>query len=235
MLDAFVNGLETYLNASFVLAYLAVYAGGLLVSFTPCIYPVIPITVAYVGGKGSSHLHGFILSLVYVLGTAVTYTVLGGVAALTGSFFGGIQSSPWTYALIANICILLGISMLGVFEIPTPAFLSRIQPHGKKKGLLGALVMGAVSGLILGPCTTPVLGVILSYVATKQNIAFGMSLLFVFALGMGTILIILGTFTGLLKNLPKAGPWMLWVQRAFGLIFIAMGEYFLFTAGSLSI
>lgn len=233
MLEAFVNNLEAYLVGSSLLAYLAVYAGGLLVSFTPCVYPVIPITVAYVGGKGESHLHGFILSLVYVLGTAVTYTVLGGAAALTGSFFGGIQTSPWTNIIIANICILLGISMLGVFEIPTPAFLSRLQPQGQ--GLIGAFVMGAVSGLILGPCTAPVLGVVLSYVATKQNIVFGMSLLFVFALGMGTVLVLLGTFTGLIKSLPKAGPWMVWVQRAFGLVFIAMGEYFLFTAGSLSI
>jgi len=92
-----------------------------------------------------------------------------------------------------------------------------------------------VSGLILGPCTAPVLGVILSYVATKQNLAFGMSLLFVFALGLGTMLIILGAFTGLLKNLPKAGPWMVWIQKAFGAVFIIMGEYFLFTAGQFSV
>jgi len=95
--------------------------------------------------------------------------------------------------------------------------------------------MGMVSGLILGPCTAPVLGVILGYVATKQNIALGMSLLFVFALGMGTMLIVLGTFAGLLKSLPKAGPWMVWVQKSFGAVFIVMGEYFLFTAGRFSV
>jgi thiol:disulfide interchange protein DsbD len=234
MTEGCINNLEVYLKGSYLLSYLGAYLGGLLVSFTPCIYPVIPITVAYIGGKGRSRLHGFILSLIYVLGTAFTYTLLGGIAALTGSFFGGIQTSPWTYFIVANICILLGMSMLDVFTIPTPPLLKSLQPKGTR-GFGGGFLMGAVSGLIMGPCSAPVLGVILSYVATKQNPAYGMSLLFIFALGMGTTLILLGTCTGLLKNLPKSGPWMVWVQKAFGWVFIAMGEYFLFSAGNLSI
>jgi thiol:disulfide interchange protein DsbD len=235
MLEALLSNIETYVHQAPLMAYLAVYVGGLMVSFTPCIYPVIPITVAYIGGKGHSRGHGFTLSLVYVLGTAATYTVLGGLAALTGSFFGAIQASPWTAFIIANVCIVLGLSMLGVFNIPSLPYLNRLQPSDRRGGYAGGFFMGVVSGLILGPCTAPVLGVILSYVATKQNIGFGMSLLFVFALGMGSMLIILGTFTGLLKNLPKAGPWMVWVQKVFGAVFIIMGEYFLFTAGQLSV
>ena len=235
MLETLPGNIETYVHQAPLLAYLAVYVGGFLVSFTPCVYPVIPITVAYIGGSGRSRAHGFALSLVYVLGTASTYTVLGGLAALTGSFFGAIQSSPWTAIIIANICIVLGLSMLGVFDFPTLPVLSRLQSPVKRGGYVGGLCMGMVSGLILGPCTAPVLGVILGYVATKQNIAFGMSLLFVFALGMGSVLIVLGAFTGLLKNLPKAGPWMIWVQKAFGIVFIVMGEYFLFTAGRFSV
>ncbi len=234
-LETLLADIENSIHHAPLLAYAAVYLGGLMVSFTPCIYPVIPITVAYIGGTGRSRGHGFALSLVYVLGTAVTYTLLGGLAALTGSFFGAVQSSPWTAFIIANICIVLGLSMLGVFDFPTLPVLSRLQSPVKRGGYVGGLCMGMVSGLILGPCTAPVLGVILGYVATKQNIAFGMSLLFVFALGMGSVLIVLGAFTGLLKNLPKAGPWMIWVQKAFGIVFIVMGEYFLFTAGRFSV
>jgi len=234
-IETLLANIENHVYHAPVLAYLAVYVGGFLVSFTPCVYPVIPITVAYIGGKGRSRRHGLALSLVYVLGTAATYTVLGGLAALTGSFFGAIQSSPWTAFLIANICIVFGLSMLGVFDFPTLPYLSRLQPIVKGRGYGGGFFMGMVSGLILGPCTAPVLGVILGYVATKQNIALGMSLLFVFALGMGTMLIVLGTFAGLLKSLPKAGPWMVWVQKSFGAVFIVMGEYFLFTAGRFSV
>ena len=235
MFETLLANIESYVYHAPLLAYVALYVGGLMVSFTPCVYPVIPITVAYIGGHGRSRGHGFALSLVYVLGTAVTYTVLGGLAALTGSFFGAIQSSPWTAFIIANICIVLGLSMLGVFDFPNLPYLNRLQPSAKGGGYVGGFLMGMVSGLILGPCTAPVLGVILGYVATKQNIALGVSLLFVFALGMGTMLIVLGAFTGLLKNLPKAGPWMVWVQKAFGAVFIAMGEYFLFTAGRFSV
>jgi thiol:disulfide interchange protein DsbD len=97
--------------------------------------------------------------------------------------------------------------------------------------MLGALLLGIASGIIMSPCSVPVLAVLLGYVATKQNIILGMALLFVFAFGMGTILIILGTFTALLTSLPKSGPWMVRIQKLFGYIFIAMGEYFLITAG----
>lgn len=235
MLETLLNDLETYVRHASLLAYAAVYIGGLMVTFTPCVYPVIPITVAYIGGKGRSRGHSFVLSLVYVLGTALTYTALGGLAALTGSFFGAVQSSPWTSLIIANICIVLGLSMLGVFDMPSLPFLGKLPSLVKGGGLVGGFLMGAVAGLILGPCAAPVLGVILTYVATKQNVAFGMSLLFVFSLGMGSMLLLLGAFAGLLKNLPKAGPWMVWVQKAFGAVFILMGEYFLFVAGRFSV
>jgi len=236
MIQAFINNFELYLQSSVFLTLLAAYLGGVLVSFTPCIYPVIPITVAYVGGQSQgSKLKGFLLSIVYVLGTAVTYTVLGGIAAMSGLFFGQIQTSPWTYFIVANICILMGLAMLDVFTFPLPGFLSQAHTASTKKGVLGGFLLGIASGLVLGPCTAPVLGVLLSYVATKQNVFYGMSLLFVFAFGMGTLLILVGTFTGLLTNLPKAGAWMIKIQKTFGWLLIAIGEYFLFTAGTFSI
>lgn len=235
MIEGFINGFDTYIQGSILLAYVAVYIGGVLVSFTPCIYPVIPITVAYIGSQSTgSKIKGFFLSVVYVIGTSITYTILGSIAALSGQLFGSIQTNPWTYLIVANICILMGLSMLGVFTLPLPGFLSRSR-SSRKKGYIGSFLLGAASGLILGPCTAPVLGALLGYVATKQNVFFGMSMLFVFAFGMGTILIILGTFTGLLASIPKAGQWMVKIQKAFGWALLALGEYFLIIAGTFMI
>lgn len=218
------------------MAFLVSFAGGILVSFTPCIYPIIPIQLAYVSSHGGeSRWRGFTLSLAYVLGTSLTYTALGLVAALTGSLFGSIQTSPWTYFIVANICILMGLAMLEVYTLPLPGFMTRTPQAEGRTGHLGALALGVASGIVLGPCTAPVLGVLLAYVATTQNVIYGMSLLFTFALGMGTLLIILGTFTGLLTSLPRAGTWMMRIQRAFGWVMLILGEYFLFLAGKFSL
>ena len=236
MIESFIEGLSVYLQESFILAYMAVYLGGVLVSFTPCVYPVVPVTIAFIGARASgSKRRGFLLSVIYVLGMAVTYTVLGGIAALSGKLFGQLQTNPWTYFLMANICILMGLSMLEVYLLPIriPQFIARIQPRSQSQGLVSSFLVGAASGLIMGPCTAPVLAVLLGYVATRQNFYYAMSLLFVFAFGMGTLLMILGTFAGLLANLPKSGPWMTKISHLFGWIMFAAGEYFLIQAGML--
>jgi len=201
-------------------------------SFTPCMYPMVPITIAFIGAHSSgSKVKSLSLSIVYVLGMSVTYTILAAVAALTGKLFGQIQTNPWTLFIVANICILMGLSMLEVFVLPirVPGFLAKAQP--KKRGLAGSFLVGAMSGLVMGPCTTPVLAVLLSFVATSQNIVFGMSLFFIFAFGMGTLLIAMGTFAGLLTSLPKSGMWMTKVSHISGWILLAVGEYFLIQAG----
>ncbi len=237
-MESFLNNPEQYLQGPAVLAIIAVYLGGVLVSFTPCVYPIAPIIIAYIGGRGeTSRSRSLLLSVVYVLGMSVTYTVLGAVSALTGQLFGQIQSSPWTYFIVANICIILGLSMLDAItiNIPVPGFLGGASlgsgGSGGRKGVLGSFIVGATSGLIMGPCTAPVLGVLLAFVAAQQNVIYGMVLLFVFSLGMGTLLVILGTFSGVLGSLPKAGVWMVYVKKAFGIIMLGLGEYFLITAG----
>lgn len=236
MIDTFINGLSGYLQESFLLAYLAVYLGGLLVSFTPCIYPVIPITVAFIGARGrGSRSRGLLLSVIYVLGMAVTYMLLGAFASLSGKMFGQIQSNPWTYFLVGNLCIFMGLSMLGLFSlhVRTPDFVTRVKPEKKITGITGSFLVGAASGLIMGPCTAPALAVVLGYAATRQNVAFAVSLMFVFAVGMGTLLILVGTFAGLLAGMPKSGRWMVRVSHLFGWILIGTGEYFLINAGFL--
>jgi cytochrome c-type biogenesis protein len=236
MVDNFVDGLSGYLQGSFLLSYVAVYLGGVLVSFTPCTYPLLPITIAFIGAQGSeSRGRGFLLSLIYVLGMAVTYTLLGAVAALSGKLFGQFQASPWTSFFIGNLCILMGLSTMDVFTLPLrmPEFIMRAQPRKRAAGVTGSFLVGAASGLVMGPCTAPALAVVLGYAATRQNVAFASGLMFVFAVGMGTLLILAGTFAGLLAGIPKSGAWLVRINRICGWILLGTGEYFLITAGTL--
>ncbi|MHB8829865.1 MAG: cytochrome c biogenesis protein CcdA [Syntrophales bacterium] len=236
MVETFISGLAGYLNGSLSLSFLAVYLAGVLVSFTPCMYPVVPITLAYIGARGSgSKTRGFVLSLIYVAGVAVTYTILGATAALSGKLFGLIQSNPLTYLFIGNLCIIMGLSMLGVFSfsLRTSDFIARRQNVKNPGGPISSFLVGAASGLVMGPCTAPALAVVLGYAATRQNVPLAAGLLFVFALGMGTLLILVGTFAGLLAGIPKSGAWMVRLSKAFGWILLATGEYFLVNAGML--
>ncbi len=225
------NSLEAYLKASVGMSFVVAFLGGVLASFTPCVYPMIPITAGFVGSRnlGGSRFRGFVLSSVYVVGIAVTYAGLGMVAALTGRFFGEISTNPWVYFVLANIIILLGLSMLEVFEIPMLSPGSEVDA----RGFIGVFVMGIVSGFMAGPCTAPVLGVVLAYVATTQDVILGASLLFVFAFGMGILLIAVGTFSGLVAALPQSGEWMVKIKKVMGLLMIALGEYFLIRMGQL--
>lgn len=236
MMQNLLSGLEGYMQGAPLAAYIAVFIGGIVVSFTPCVYPVIPITISYIGAASAgSKGKAFLLSLFYVLGISLTYSILGAIAALTGSLFGQISTSPLVYFLIGNLCLILGLSMLGVFELPIPGFLKGQKTFSKGKGIIASFLVGSASGLIMGPCAAPPLLVILAYVATRQNLIFGITLLFVFAFGMGLILIVLGTFTGLLTSLPKAGAWLERIKKVFGWILILVGEYFLITMGKLLI
>ena len=233
-MHSLLTSLEAYLQAGSVLAYAAVFAGGVLISFTPCVYPVVPITVGYIGGRsGGSKAKGFFLSVSYVLGMAATYAALGTAAALSGRVFGQTAASPAANLVVGNICLLMALSMLDVFHLPVPAFLSGASPGKKRSGVVGAFAIGLMSGLVVGPCTAPVLGALLVYVGASRNVLFGTSLLFVFALGMGAVLLVVGTFTGLLANLPKSGRWTEIVKKGFGFFLILVGEYFLVEAGKL--
>jgi len=238
MIENLINNLSLYMQGSVFLAFLAAYVGGLVISFTPCTYPLIPVTVGFIGAQGSSSkLRGFFLSLFYVGGIAFTYSILGGVAALSGRLFGQMQTTPWTYFIMANLCLIMGLSMLDVFSISMPVSqkIMKLTGDKNKKGFLDSFLVGAISGVVIGPCTAPVLAILLGYVAVKTNLLLGMSLLFVFAFGMGTLLIIVGTFAGVIASLPKSGKWMIKIKTVFGLILIGAAEYFLYTAGVLSI
>ncbi|MFH1847844.1 MAG: cytochrome c biogenesis protein CcdA [Candidatus Omnitrophota bacterium] len=230
-----IQQLSLYLQDQNLIAYPVVFLAGVLTSLTPCIYPLIPILVGYIGGKQEkSRFANFTISLSYVLGMAVTFAALGAAAALTGSLFGQLQTSPWSHLIVGNIIILFGLSLLGVIHVPQIRFFAKgsAAVH-KKKGLLGAFLMGLFSGLVAAPCTTAVLGALLTFVASKQNVIFGTTLLFTFALGMGTLLLILGIFAGVLTSMPKSGKWTVLLQKAFGFFMIGVGEFFVIKAGML--
>lgn len=230
-MEQFLNQMETYLQGSLLLAFVAAYGGGLLASLTPCVYPMIPIIASVIGNAnvGGSKGRGLLLSLAYIMGMAVTYSALGLFAAVTGRLFGTINSSPWSYLFVGNIILLLGLGMLDLFKLPT------IAPNmtTKIKGVPGVFILGMTSGLVAGPCTAPVLGSLLAYVASTGNILLGASMLFVFSLGMGTLLLLVGIFSGVLASIPRSGNWMLFIKKAMGYFMIALAEYFFIRAGNM--
>jgi len=212
---------------------LLAFCGGVLASFTPCTYPMMPITVAFIGGKANgSRWRGFTLSIFYVLGMAVIYSALGAFAAMSGQLFGTLTANRWTYLLVGNVCLFFGLAMLEAVPLSPPAFLNRLQVKDMRgHDILTSVLLGGASALVVSTCTTPILGVLLTLVATRQDVAWGIGMLFAFAYGLGSLVIIVGTFTGLLTSLPRSGVWMRRVQRFFGVIMILAAEYFFIKTG----
>lgn len=236
MIENLTNNLDAAIQSAPILAIFISLAAGILTSFTPCVYPLIPITVGLIGAKGSkTRIRGFYLSLMYVLGLAIVYSSIGTFAALTGKLFGQIQTNPWAYLVVANICIIFGLAMLEVITIQFTQFARFGVTKVKTKGGVSAILLGGTSALIAAPCTAPVLAILLTYVGTKQNIPLGIIMLFSFAFGMGFLLILIGTFTGLLTSLPRSGPWMIKIKKGVGIMMIILGEYFLIKMGQLMI
>ena len=213
--------------------YFLVFGAGVAVSFTPCVYPALPVVASIIAGVNTqgTKLMGFVISLVYVLGLAVTYCSLAVVAALTGKIFGQFQNSPVIFLIVGNVLLFFALVMLDVIPFPV---LALNRPGGlKPRNLWSVFLLGCVGGLIVGPCTAPVLGTVLLYVASKQNFLHAVSLLLVFSYGVGTSLILVGTFSGLLSQLPKSGPWLTWIKQFCAGVLILLAEYYLIKSGRL--
>ena len=227
-----MNGMETYLGGSPLVAVGAAFAGGILVSLSPCVYPMIPIVSAYVGSRtagAKTRGRSFLLSLGYVVGMAAVYSLLGMVAAMTGGFFGQISTNPWALLIVANILLLFALNILEV--MPFPAWFAGRPMEPAAGGVIGAFLVGAASGLVASPCVSPVLFGLLTYVATTQSVVYGGFLLFAFSMGMGILLIAIGTFSGMAAALPKPGRWMVGVKRVLGLLMLGLAVYYLIKAG----
>jgi len=233
--------ISTQLSSSPLTALPILFIAGVLTSLAPCIYPMIPITAAIVGGSAvgetpRARSQTVFLTFAYVLGLSLAYASVGLFAGLTGTLFGSVSTNPWVYFAMANLLILAALAMLEVIPVRVPAWLlTRAATAGKGGSLYGVFVMGAASGLVAAPCSAPVMAAVLTWVTATKSGVLGFIYLFVFSLGMCTLLILVGLFSGTVARLPKAGAWMIWVKRIFALIMLAVAEYYLVQMGLLLI
>jgi cytochrome c-type biogenesis protein len=212
--------------------YFLMFGGGLLAALTPCTYPVLPLTVGYIGNQaGADRRRAFLLSLSLVTGMAAVYAVLGSIVAAVGGTFGSIMGNGWAVYAIALFYLMMGLALLDVFPFPIPGFISRLQTKSSNsQGIPGAFVIGGVSGLIVGPCTGPILAVALGAIALTLKNVHGVDyvlqvlkggvLLFLFGFGQGALILLAGIFTGFISKLPRAGAWMETVKKGFALVVI---------------
>jgi cytochrome c-type biogenesis protein len=240
-MDHLANSLENLLKSGSVAgAFLALglaYVGGILSSLTPCIYPMIPITVGVVGGLQTKDAPRdsravLIRGLAYVLGMAIIYAFLGVLAALTGHVFGSFTNTATWYLILGAVMTIAALMMIDVIPFDPQAFLDRLKrtlglSNGTKSNdqkeatLMGAFLLGASSGFIAAPCTTPVLTAILAFIAQTQSVIFGLGLMLFFSFGLGTILILIAAFAGSIQKLPRAGKWMNNIKIFSGVFFLA--------------
>jgi cytochrome c-type biogenesis protein len=233
--------ISTQLSSSPLTALPILFIAGVLTSLAPCIYPMIPITAAIVGGSAVGDAprprsRTVVLTLTYVLGLALAYASVGLFAGLTGTLFGSVSTNPWLYFAMANLLLIAALAMLDVLPVRVPTWLlTRASTAGKGGSLYGVFVMGAASGLVAAPCSAPVMAAVLTWVTATKSGALGFIYLFVFSLGMCTILVVVGLFSGTLARLPRAGDWMVWIKRVFALIMLGVAEYYLVQMGQLLI
>ena len=230
------SGLTEALGTNPLSAIPLLFVAGLLTSLTPCVYPMIPITVALVGqesvGTRTHRWRPLFLTLSYVTGLAMVYALLGVIAGMSGTIFGTISSNPWLYFLQANVLLLAGLFMLDVFTFTLPASTMEWATRVGRGGHYGgAFAMGSVSGLVAAPCGAPVMAAVLTWVTRTQSAVLGFIYLFVFSLGMCALLVAVGVSSGSAARLPRAGAWMLRVKRIFGLVMIGVAEYYLIKMG----
>jgi len=212
----------------------AVFLAGLFTSLTPCVYPMLPITVSVVGSQARDRRQSFWLSLSYVMGLALVYALLGVLAATTGQLFGVVATHPLTLLLMGAFCFAMAAWMLGWLRLPGLS-LNLSLPRLVRHPVLGTFLAGACSGLVMAPCTSPVLGMLLMYVASAGNAYWAALLMFVFALGMSALLVLAGTFSGLLASLPRSGQWMNRVKWLMAMMMAGAGTFFFFQIISMEI
>lgn len=235
MSEAIRDMIQSMWASGSVLIYFPAFLGGVLVSFTPCVYPVVPIVVSVVTANAQGRIRrAFALSVTYALAIALVYSILGVVVGLTGGIFGTWVNSPVVQLVVGGFFVAMGLWMLELFDIPLPAFLTQHQ-GAAVGGFAATFVAGLVSALVIGPCTGPVLFAMLGLIGSSADAAgsplgsaiYGGTVMFAFSAGMTLLLVAAGTFSGVLTSLPRPGGWMNVVKKAFGVIMILVGGYFI--------
>lgn len=228
------QALSDSLSASPVLALATLFGAGVLTSLTPCVYPMIPITVSVISGtakEDQSKWRTLSLTLTYVVGMALLYATLGLVAGLSGTLFGSVSANPWALLAIGNLLLVFALVMFDVLPVPVPTRL--LDWAGRQEGgSYGAVfLLGASSGVVAAPCGAPAFAVVLTWVAATQAGLMGFVYLFVFSLGMTALLVVVGLFSGALAALPKSGRWLVWMKRAAAVIMLGVAQYYFVKAG----
>ena len=214
-------------GAGFWLTLFGVFVGGLALNLTPCIYPLIPITVSYFGGKsggikGQTIFHG----LLYILGLAITNSILGVFASLSGGMLGSALQNPIVLIVVAGILVSLGLSFFGLWDIRVPSGLTRVASKNFG-GYFGTFFMGLTLGIVAAPCLGPFILGLLTYVGQKGDPFLGFLYFFVLSLGLGLPLAVLAVFSGTLERLPVSGAWMVWIRKVLGWVLLGMAAYLL--------
>ena len=223
--DTFDVG-NSFARKGIIVTFLLIFLGGLGLNLTPCVYPLIPITMSYFGGQTTGKSgRRLLLAILYVIGIAIVNSALGTLAALTGGLLGSFMTNPVVLIVIAGVLIALSLSMFGVYEFGVPSFLMNMG-GGSRTGYFGALIMGLTMGIVAAPCIGPFVIGLLTYVASTGNPFIGFSMFFTLSLGLGIPFIFLAFFSSKIDNLPRSGEWMVGVRIIFGLIMVGMALYF---------
>lgn len=213
----------------------SIYVAGFLVSLTPCVYPMIPIVIGYLGNQTGSNKHRILAALSYVLGLSFVYSALGIIAALTGQMFGDMTVNPYVYFGFGLLLLILGGSMMDWYYIPVPRFLQpKAGPAGTKTSLKTSFLVGASSGLVASPCTAPVMISILFHIASERQVLRGAIMMLTFSLGMNTLFLMLGLSAGFIRALPRSGMWMVVIKKVMAFLLLGSGLYLIFQAGQIS-
>jgi thiol:disulfide interchange protein DsbD len=207
--------------------FISVFFLGLGLNLTPCVYPMLSITISlFRKSEQESRGRAFAKALAYVLGMVTTYSILGMVAAMTGSFFGEWLRNFWVQLATGILVIGLAFSMFGLYQFRLPAWLTP-SPQGSVRGaLLSFFVSGLLVGVVAAPCMGPAVLALLTFVSAQQNGVFGFFLFFVMALGLGLPYLVFGTYSGLLSKLPKSGAWLVWFERLMGVVLLTFGIFY---------
>ncbi|MEX1274958.1 MAG: cytochrome c biogenesis protein CcdA, partial [Bacteroidota bacterium] len=209
-------------------AFLAIFLVGLALNLTPCVYPMMSVTVSLFGAQTETNtLKVFFKAVTYVLGIAAMYTVLGVSAALSGGLFGSWLQSPWVLGGIGLLLIGLALSSFGLYQIQMPYWLTSKLGGQTGTGLISLFISGLVVGIFAAPCIGPPVIALLTLVSSKADPVFGFWVFFALSIGLGFPYLILGTFSGMIKKIPRSGGWLIWVERLFGVILTGAGLFYL--------
>ena len=224
-METIFNNIQQIIQNQHGLAFVAVFVGGLISAASPCVLAAIPLIIGYVGGYSEGNKKkAALFSLIFVLGLSLTFTLLGAAASFMGQFFGFM--GRWLYIGLAAIAVLMGLQLMGIISIPLPFQKTR---QVRTKGLVGAFLLGMLTGTVSSPCATPVLAVILAYVSTQGDMMYGGSLLFVYAIGHCALIFIAGLSVGITESIISssgAHNFSLYAKKFSGALLVLVGIYF---------